>query len=387
MTSSTPTVKVVAKKICPNFESPCKDSLNGKECKCKGDDVTLLNKAFESFRDEFLGSLEKDLEMPSFAVNRTKKLVDYTAIGGKCYRGSLVLQTVRLLCEANPEKLQFDKMKKQMLALAVAIELLQASYLVADDIMDYSLTRRNKPCWYKIPEVGLDAVNDSFVLESFVYFLLGRYFDGTAYQQMSRLFHDVAWRTISGQSLDTQLQPQGPEGKKKAAEQLKLFSLDLYKKIVRLKTAYYTMYLPIAAGLILCGMSSEKELQIAQKISVDIGEKFQIQDDYLDCYGDPKVIGKVGTDIKDHKCSWLLVQALLKCSPEQLKIIQENYGKDDEKCEKKVKELYSAIGMKDIYMQQETSSYKNIKAVCLEQKLLPPEIFLSILDKIQLRIK
>ena len=42
----------------------------------------------------------------------------------------------------------------------------------------------------------------------------------------------------------------------------------------------------------------------------------------MDCYGDPKVTGKVGTDIEDNKCSWLVVQALDKANAEQRALLE-----------------------------------------------------------------
>ena len=68
--------------------------------------------------------------------------------------------------------------------------------------------------------------------------------------------------------------------------------------IVKYKTSYYSFYLPVALGLILAGHGQEKTLQRCEEICLAMGEYFQIQDDYLDCFGDPAVIGKVGTDIQ-----------------------------------------------------------------------------------------
>lgn len=74
--------------------------------------------------------------------------------------------------------------------------------------------------------------------------------------------------------------------------------------------------------MIASGITGGTALDGAKAISEELGDKFQIQDDYLDCFGDEAVIGKKGTDILDHKCTWLVVQALQRVSPEQRTILE-----------------------------------------------------------------
>jgi farnesyl diphosphate synthase len=74
---------------------------------------------------------------------------------------------------------------------------LQAYFLVLDDIMDNSVTRRGRPCWYLYKNLGTAAVNDGILLEHGLYQLLSRYLrDKPYYINVLELFHDVSFICI-----------------------------------------------------------------------------------------------------------------------------------------------------------------------------------------------
>jgi hypothetical protein len=100
------------------------------------------------------------------------------------------------------------------------------------------------------------------------------------------LFHEVTYATTMGQNLDMLTAPDG-------VDNFEAYNMTRYCQIVKFKTAFYTFYLPTACALQLSGVTAEKHYLSARNICLMIGEFFQIQDDYLDCYGAPEVIGKV----------------------------------------------------------------------------------------------
>ena len=82
------------------------------------------------------------------------------------------------------------------------------------------------------------------------------------------------------------------------------FSLDRWQAIVTYKTAFYSFYLSVAFAMTYAGIEDQAAYDAARTILVKMGVYFQAQDDYLDCYGTPEQIGKIGTDIESKKCGW-----------------------------------------------------------------------------------
>lgn len=301
----------------------------------------------------------------------------YNLPGGKMNRGLTVLATYRLLVG---DKTPSEDEYYCALVLGWCVELLQASFLVADDVMDQSQTRRGKLCWYKKENVGLVAINDAFMLEGSAYRLIDTYFlDKKCYSNLVSLFHETAFQTEVGQTLDMITKP---------GENFSNFTLDRYKTIVKWKTAYYSFYLPVGLAMYMMDITDKQAHESAKRILLEMGEFFQIQDDYLDCYGDPAVTGKVGTDIEDTKCSWLLVQALPRVNEEQMNVLKDNYGINDPAAVAKVKDVYSQLDLVSIYKKYEETSYTNLMNLIENAPSnLPKEIFTELAAKIYKRNK
>ncbi|KAI9184944.1 hypothetical protein LWI28_002702 [Acer negundo] len=306
------------------------------------------------------------LNDPAFEFNDTSRkwvdlMLDYNVPGGKLNRGLSVVDSYKLLKEGK-------ELTEEEIFLASAlgwcIEWLQAYFLVLDDIMDGSHTRRGQPCWFRRPEVGMIAANDGIVLRNHICRILKNHFRGKPYYvDLLDLFNEVEFQTASGQMIDLITTIEGEKD-------LSKYSLPLHRRIVQFKTSYYSF--------------TSRLLNIL----VDMGIYFQVQDDYLDCFGAPEVIGKVGTDIEDFKCSWLVVKALECCNEEQKKLLYENYGKADPACVAKVKELYNALNLQGVFAQFESESYeKLVKSIEAHPSKAVQAVLKSFLGKIYKRQK
>jgi len=315
--------------------------------------------------------------------------MEYNCLGGKMNRGLSVLNTFKHLSGGRDVT---EQEAKEANMLGWTIEWLQAFFLVSDDIMDASITRRGQPCWYKKDgppckgwekePVGMVAINDAFLIESAIYKVLKAHFRSKEYYvDLLELMHEVTYQTELGQMLDLITAPEDHVD-------LSKFSVAKYKCIVKYKTAFYSFYLPVAMGMMMAGVTDKTQYANALEILLEMGEFFQIQDDYLDCYGAPETIGKIGTDIQDNKCGWLVVKALEKVTPEQMKILEESYGKKNSEDEAKVKALYLELGMEKVFKDYEVESYARLQQLIKDKAGdLPVGIFEDFAKKIYKRTK
>lgn len=315
--------------------------------------LTNFDSFFQDLKNAMLNDFQHEPNLKT-TLERLEKMIDYNVPHGKKLRGMCTYESFAILSN-NEAPIEYINKAK---ALGWCIELLQAAFLVADDIMDNSKTRRGQPCWYLNKDVGNVAINDSFFLIFAVNRVIRKYLhDHEMYPKFFELFDEVSIQTTIGQALDLEI---GTHDLNAQLFDFSKFSHETYASIVKWKTAFYSFVLPVASALYLAKIDNANVHAKCREILLQMGHFFQVQDDHLDCYGDPKVTGKIGTDIEEGKCSWLVTQALSRCSAQQRETLQKNYGKVDRDQVANVKALYNELNMKELYEVYELEQFNEI---------------------------
>lgn len=211
-------------------------------------------------------------------------------IGGKRIRPRLCLTAYALYR---------DQFNEEILTPAAAIEVFHSFTLIHDDIMDKADVRRGVPTVYrKWDENTAILSGDVMSIES--YKMIAKA-PSKVLPQVLDLFNKTAAEVCEGQQYDMDF------------EDIDFVPMSDYMKMIGLKTA---VLIACAAKMgALIAEASAQSCDLLYKYGYDLGLAFQVADDWLDTYADPKVFGKaIGGDILNNKKNWLTTRAFEKAS-------------------------------------------------------------------------
>lgn len=218
----------------------------------------------------------------------------------------------------------FKKDIERAIEAAIGIEMFHNFTLIHDDIMDNSLYRRNKPTVHSKWNINTAILSgDAMMIKSIDYF--------TNYNsRLLKEFLHTAIKVCEGQQLDLDY------------EKKEEISLDEYVKMIRLKTAELIAFSLKAGGII--GNAPENYISNLYELGVNLGIAFQIQDDFLDLFGDFNTFGKnIGQDIAEAKKTILYVMCLKSLNNTEKKLFIDYYNNKNIEFNEKV------LNIKKIY--------------------------------------
>jgi farnesyl diphosphate synthase len=324
---------------------------------------------------------------PARLHDHLRTLLAHTTDGGKLHRSFIVRSTaeaVAACCGGAGRRGALRDDDDDLRRACWNVEVLQAFLLVEDDIMDDSATRRGRPSWWTVVDSKALALNDGLVLMALADALLAEMADGGLSAKIRAVWDEVQLATTFGQCLDAR-----GEAVYSVADD---FSMALWEETVVHKTAYYTFYDPVAKGVLLAKLDDAaleaRLLEEARRLGVLVGRLFQLQDDYLDAFGDPSVTGKVGTDIEDRKCTWLAARALEVASAEQRARFLALYGRDKEAATvAEVRALYRELGLVEAYAAECARLGGEVRAACAASHPSLALVFAEVLAALDGRTK
>ncbi|MEK9613624.1 MAG: polyprenyl synthetase family protein [Flavobacteriaceae bacterium] len=213
-------------------------------------------------------------------------------LGGKRLRPVLVLMATEA----------FGKKPKEGLPAALCVEVFHNFTLMHDDIMDDAPLRRGQATVHEKWDVNTGILSGDAMLIQAYQFLENYPVDLQV--KLTQLLSKTAIEVCEGQQYDIDFESQ------------KTVTIDAYLQMIKLKTAVLVgCSLKMGAWI---GGASDEDAQLIYDFGVLLGIAFQVQDDYLDAFGDPETFGKqVGGDIIENKKTILFHKTMEKGTPEQ----------------------------------------------------------------------
>ncbi len=296
----------------------------------------------EKYQEEFVKYLEQYVSFKE-PQNLYEPIKYILKLGGKRLRPVLTL----MACDI------FDLNYKKALDAALAIEVFHNFSLVHDDIMDDAPLRRAKETVHEKWDINTGILSGDAML-IMAYQMFEKYDDRT-FRNLAKIFSKTALEVCEGQQYDIDFETRDD------------VTIPEYLKMIEYKTAVLVAA-AMQMGAIIANASEEDQNGIYE-FGKNLGIAFQLQDDYLDAFGDPETFGKqVGGDIIENKKTFLYLKALEFSAPENKEELLQLFGttpNDSKDKIERVKQLFENSGSADA-TKQEIKVYTNKAFAILE---------------------
>jgi geranylgeranyl diphosphate synthase type II len=244
----------------------------------------MIMQTIQAYQDFFL----KYLQQQHF-LRDPKNLyepIDYIlGLGGKRMRPVLTLMAAEV----------FDVSFEKALPAATAVEVFHNFSLVHDDIMDDAPLRRGKVTVHEKWNLNTGILSgDAMLILAYQYF---ENYEPAIFKELAKLFSKTALEVCEGQQYDVDFETRED------------VTIADYLKMIEYKTAVL-VGAAMKMGAIIA-QTSKENAELIYDFGLNLGIAFQLQDDYLDCFGDPETFGKqVGGDIIENKKTYLYLKAI-----------------------------------------------------------------------------
>lgn len=273
------------------------------------------------YQEQFLRYLESQ-NIDKEPKNLYQPIAYILQLGGKRLRPILTLMTTDI----------FNTDYKLALPAAMAVEVFHNFSLVHDDIMDDAPLRRGNITVHEKWNINTGILSgDAMLILAYQHF---EQYEPAVFRDLAKLFSKTALEVCEGQQYDVDFETRSD------------VTIPEYLKMIEYKTAVL-----VAAAMkmgAIIAQTSEESANLIYDFGLNLGLAFQLQDDYLDAFGNPETFGKqVGGDIIENKKTYLYLKAIEFSKPEEKQQLLYYFSIQPEDNLDKinaVKEIFNATG-------------------------------------------